>query len=78
MSLVFVGSAFTPAQFLPQNILRFEYFNPMFYAIDAFRYSYTGQSYLPLWLSLTVICCLMVFALFVALRMTTAGYKLRT
>ena len=76
--LVFVGSAFTPAQFLPPSILRFEYFNPMFYAIDAFRYSYTNASYLPLWLSLTVITGLAVLSLSIALRMALVGYKLRT
>ncbi|HET9392300.1 MAG TPA: ABC transporter permease [Candidatus Rubrimentiphilum sp.] len=76
--LVFVGSAFTPAQFLPPSILRFEYFNPMFYAIDAFRYSYTNAGYLPLWLSLTVITGLAVLALSIALRMALVGYKLRT
>jgi ABC-2 type transport system permease protein len=76
--LVFVGSAFTPAQFLPPSILRFEYFNPMFYAIDAFRYSYTNASYLPLWLSLTVVTGLAALSLSIALRMALVGYKLRT
>jgi len=75
--LVFVGSAFTPAQFLPPSILRFEYFNPMFYAIDAFRYSYTNAGYLPLWLSLTVITGLAVLCLGIALSMAVIGYKLR-
>ena len=76
--LVFVGSAFTPAHFLSGAILRFEYVNPMFYAIDAFRHSYTGQSYLPLRLSVSVLCALMVLALGIALRMAAVGYKLRT
>ena len=76
--LVFVGSAFTPAHFLSEGILRFEYVNPMFYAIDAFRHSYTGTSYLPLWLSSGVLVVLMLLALGIALRMAVAGYKLRT
>lgn len=76
--LVFVGSAFTPARFLSGSILRFEYVNPMFYAIDAFRHSYTGQSYLPLTLSVAVLVALMVIALGIALRMAIVGYKLRT
>jgi hypothetical protein len=50
----------------------------MFYTVDAFRFSYTGQSYLPLWLSLSVICGLMLLALGIALRMANVGYKLRT
>ncbi len=76
--LVFVGSAFTPAHFLSGAILRFEYVNPMFYAIDAFRHSYTGQSYLPLGLSVAVLAGLMAIALGTALRMAIIGYKLRT
>lgn len=75
--LVFVGGVFTSAQLLPPFLRNFELFNPMFYTIDAFRYSYTGQSYLPLWLSLTVIGALAAASLATALRMAAVGYKLR-
>ena len=76
--LVFVGGVFTSAQLLPAQLRTAELVNPMFYTIDAFRYSYTGQSYLPLWLSLTVIGAMMLTSLGVALRMAYVGYKLRT
>jgi ABC-2 type transport system permease protein len=76
--LVFVGGVFTSAQLLPPQLRAAELVNPMFYTIDAFRYSYTAQSYLPLWLSLTVIVALMIVSLGIALRMAYAGYKLRT
>jgi ABC-2 type transport system permease protein len=76
--LVFVGGVFTSAQLLPPALRHAELANPMFYTVDAFRYSYTAQSYLPLWLSLLVICVLMVLALSIALRMMYAGYKLRS
>jgi ABC-2 type transport system permease protein len=76
--LVFVGGVFTSAGQLPSQIRNWELVNPMFYTVDAFRYSYTGQSYLPLWLSLSVICGLMLIALATALRMAHIGYKLRT
>ncbi|MFN2449353.1 MAG: ABC transporter permease [Candidatus Baltobacteraceae bacterium] len=76
--LVFIGGVFTSAQLLPPALRRLELLNPMFYTIDAFRYSYTGQSYLHLAFSVSVICVLMVIALGIALRMTLAGYKLRT
>lgn len=75
--LVFVGGVFTSAGLLPPAIRNFELFNPMFYTIDAFRYSYTAQSYLPLPLSLCVIGVLAAVALGIALRMTSVGYKLR-
>jgi ABC-2 type transport system permease protein len=76
--LVFVGGVFTSEQLLPPALRKAELANPMFYTVDAFRYSYTGQSYLHLWISLGAICVLMVAALAIALRMTLAGYKLRT
>jgi ABC-2 type transport system permease protein len=76
--LVFVGGVFTSAQLLPPPLRHAELANPMFYTIDAFRYSYTGQSYLPLWLSTAVIFVLMLVALGIALRMAIIGYKLRT
>jgi ABC-2 type transport system permease protein len=76
--LVFVGGVFTSALLLPPQLRNWELVNPMFYTVDAFRYSYTGQSYLPLWLSLAVICALMLVALALALRLAVIGYKLRT
>ena len=76
--LVFVGGVFTSAQLLPAHVRNLELANPMFYTVDAFRYSYTGQSYLPLWLSVGVIAALAVVSVAVALRMTAIGYKLRT
>lgn len=76
--LVFVGGVFTSVQFLPPAIRAVSLFNPMFYTIDAFRYSYTGESYLALWRSLGIIGVLTAIALVLALRMTAAGYKLRT
>jgi ABC-2 type transport system permease protein len=76
--LVFVGGVFTSANLLPPFLRNAELFNPMFYTIDAFRYSYTGQSYLSLWLSVGAICLLTVVAFVIALRMMTIGRKLRT
>jgi len=69
---------FTAATMLPPVLRRLELFNPIFYTIDAFRYSYTGQSYLPLVISVSAIGVLTVIALAIALRMTALGYKLRT
>ncbi|GAC1652140.1 MAG: hypothetical protein NVS9B12_01230 [Vulcanimicrobiaceae bacterium] len=76
--LVFVGGVFTSVAFLPPAIRSISLFNPMFYTIDAFRYAYTGESYLRLWHSLGIIGVLTIVALTVALRMTALGYKLRT
>ena len=76
--LTFVGGVFTSAQMLPPVLRTLELFNPIFYTIDAFRYSYTSASYLPLSLSLGMIALLGVVAFTVALRMMATGYKLRT
>jgi ABC-2 type transport system permease protein len=76
--LTFVGGVFTSAQMLPPVLRALELFNPIFYTIDAFRYSYTGASYLSLGLSLGMIALLGIIALAIALRMMAIGYKLRT
>ena len=41
--LVFVGGVFTSTQFLPPLARQISMINPMFYMINAFRYSYTGR-----------------------------------
>lgn len=76
--LTFVGGVFTAASMLPQALQRLELVNPIFYTIDAFRRSYTGVSFLPLWQSVGMIAVLTVLALVIALRMVASGYKLRT
>jgi ABC-2 type transport system permease protein len=76
--LVFVGGVFTSAQFLPPAVRTASLFNPMFYMIDAFRYSFVGHGDAPLALSLLVIAVLDVVAVGAVLRLTAAGYKLRT
>jgi ABC-2 type transport system permease protein len=76
--LTFVGGVFTSASMLPPVLRALSLFNPIFYTIDAFRYSYTGVSYLPLSLSLGMIALLAIVAFTIALRMTAIGYKLRT
>ncbi len=76
--LTFVGGVFTSAQMLPPLLQRLELFNPIFYTIDAFRYSYTGSSYLALPVSLGAIALLALISLAIALRLMAVGYKLRT
>jgi ABC-2 type transport system permease protein len=76
--LTFVGGVFTSAQMLPPLLQRLELFNPIFYTIDAFRYSYTGSSYLALRVSLGAIALLALISLAIALRLMAVGYKLRT
>ncbi|MDE2481175.1 MAG: ABC transporter permease [bacterium] len=76
--LTFVGGVFTSAQMLPSALRNLELFNPIFYTIDAFRFSFTGVSYLPLGFSVAMIAVLALAAFSIALRMMAVGYKLRT
>ena len=76
--LTFVGGVFTSAQMLPRVLAQLSLFNPIFYTIDAFRFSYTGRSFLALPISVGVIALLALGSLAIALRMTSIGYKLRT
>ena len=75
--LVFVGGVFTSAQFLPPFVRQVSLFNPMFYMIDAFRFSFTGRSDVPLQMSLAIVGVLTCAAFAAALRMTAVGFKLR-
>jgi ABC-2 type transport system permease protein len=75
--LVFVGGVFTSAKFLPPLVREISLVNPLFYMIDAFRYSFTGRDDVPLGLSLAIVGILTVVALGVSLRMIGMGYKLR-
>lgn len=75
--LTFVGGVFTSATMLPPFLRNLELFNPIFYTIDAFRYSYTGQSYLAPGFSMAMIAIACVISLAIVLRMMSIGYKLR-
>ncbi|HEY9085549.1 MAG TPA: ABC transporter permease [Candidatus Tyrphobacter sp.] len=78
MPLTFVGGVFTSATMLPPSLRTLELVNPIFYTIDAFRRSYTGQSYLEPVYSIGAIALLCVVCVAIALRMTALGVKLRT
>jgi ABC-2 type transport system permease protein len=76
--LTFVGGVFTSAKMLPPALRNFELFNPIFYTIDAFRRSYTGQSDLAPAFSIGMVALLTAISLGIILRLTAIGYKLRT
>ena len=76
--LVFVGGVFTSTQFLPPLARTISMFNPMFYMINAFRYSYTMHGDAPLAISLAIVGTLTALAFGTALTLVTIGFKLRT
>ena len=67
----------TAVQFLPPAFRAASFANPMFYMIDAFRYSFTGRGDVPLGLSLGIVSGLAVLSLGTALAMVARGHKLR-
>jgi ABC-2 type transport system permease protein len=76
--LVFVGGVFTSTQFLPPLARTISMFNPMFYMINAFRYSYTLHGDAPLAVCLGIVTTLTVLAFGTALALVSIGFKLRT
>ena len=76
--LVFVGGVFTSIHLLPPVVAHLSLLNPIFYTIDAFRYSYTGQSDVGLAISLPVVGAMTAASYAIAYAMVRAGYKLRT
>jgi ABC-2 type transport system permease protein len=76
--LVFVGGVFTSTQFLPPLARTISMFNPMFYMINAFRYSYTLRGDAPLLTSLGIVTAMTVLAFGTALTLVSIGFKLRT
>lgn len=76
--LSFLGGAFYSVNMLPESFRFLVHFNPVFYAVDGIRYSLTGYHDSPLWLSLTVLGGLSVFALVVTVYIFSSGWKLRS
>jgi ABC-2 type transport system permease protein len=76
--LVFVGGVFTSTQFMTPTLRAISMFNPVFYMINAFRYSYTQAGDAPLMMSLGIVFVMSVAAFLTALYMLSIGYKLRT
>lgn len=75
--LTFVGGVFTSISFLPPFMRIVSYVNPIFYMIDALRYSFTLHSDVPIALSLSVIVVMVAASTTAAFHMFASGYKLR-
>jgi len=75
--LTFIGGVFTTTAFLPPAMRAFSYVNPVFYAVDALRYTFSGQSDVPIGYSLLILVFLAALSFGVAYRLFAIGYKLR-
>jgi ABC-2 type transport system permease protein len=76
--LIYLGGVFYPVGSLPGIFGTISQFNPLFYLIDGFRYSFLGVSETPLALSLGITFSLFAIAFAIASWMFQTGYKLRS
>lgn len=74
----FLSGTFYSIERLPEPFYSIAFFNPFFYMIDGFRSGFIGTSDAPMWLGITVMLGINTVLLFVAWRMATTGYKLKS
>ena len=75
--LAFLGGVFYSVEMLPDPLRVVTYFNPIFYAIDAFRFAALGVSDVPAYPALAALAFLSVAAFAATTEMLRRGYNLR-
>jgi ABC-2 type transport system permease protein len=75
--LSFLSGTFYSIERLPEPFYTVIQFNPFFYVIDGFRYSFIGHSDANLGLGMTVLAVINVALLIWALWMFRTGYRLK-
>ena len=75
--LAFLGGVFYSVQMLPTPLRVATYLDPIFYAIDAFRFAALGISDIPPFPALTALAVFAVLAFLVTIEVLRRGYKLR-
>lgn len=75
--LTFLGGVFYSAQMLPGPLRAATYADPIFYAVDAFRFAAVGVSDAPPYPALAALVIFAVVAFLGATALIGRGYKLR-
>lgn len=75
--LTFLGGVFYSAQMLPAPLRVATYLDPIFYAVDAFRYAAVGVSDAPPYPALAALGVFAVLAFLGTVEILRRGYKLR-
>lgn len=75
--LAFLGGVFYSVQMLPTPLRVATYLDPIFYAIDTFRFAALGVSDIPPYPALTVLVVLAMLAFLATVELVRRGYKLR-
>ena len=75
--LTFLGGVFYSAEMLPRPLRAATYSDPIFYAIDSFRFAAVGVSDAPPYPALAALVAFAVIAFLGATELIRRGYKLR-
>jgi len=78
LPLILLGGVFHPVAMLPRPIQLISQFNPMFYLVEAIRYSVTGVAQTSIWLCAGVSLGMALIAFYFTVYLFKIGYKLRT
>src|SRR5690606_25179739 len=78
MPATFLSGVFYSITSLPPFWQAVSRWNPVFYAIDGFRYGFFGMSDVSPWLSLAVVGGVFLALATCAMRLLASGYKLRS
>jgi len=76
--LVFLGGVFHSISLVPESLQIVTRLNPIFYMVDALRYSMLGVSESNLFIGLPLIIILAVSSFFFTVYLFKIGYKIRT
>jgi ABC-2 type transport system permease protein len=77
MPATFLSGVFYSVHSLPPFWQAVSHWNPIFYAIDGFRYGFFGVADVSPWHALAVVGCTFVAVAALVLRLLASGYKLR-
>jgi ABC-2 type transport system permease protein len=75
--LAFMGGVFYSVQMLPTPLAVATYFNPIFYAINAFRFAALGISDVPVYPALAALAVFALLSFLGTTELLRRGYKLR-
>jgi ABC-2 type transport system permease protein len=75
--LAFLGGVFYSVEMLPDPLRVATYLNPIFYAVDAFRFAALGVSDVPPYPALAALVVFAVLAFLFTTELLRRGYKLR-
>ena len=77
LPLVFLSGSFYSISRLPEAFQTANFFNPVFYVIDGFRYGFTGHADGDVLIGATIVGVANLVMLFVTIRLLQSGWRLK-